>query len=172
MSLNIQLSPNPLTPENCNVHFMPCKINHDGAANVAEFFIPNVHNRDLPKNSSGKLFHFVTVLYCLNKITITPLLDEIFSGSSELLEASFRGYPLQGIKIEVPTGYRGIVINEIKKPLVDTEERKLQSVKSFSEFTYWKWDDIPTPGNGSIHQLLDWMPISKMVITIFFNLNS
>nr|CAG4651470.1 EOG090X0IC1 [Simocephalus serrulatus] len=136
MSLNIQLSPNPLTPENCNVHFMPCKINHDGAANVAEFFIPNVHNRDLPKNSSG---------------------------SSELLEASFRGYPLQGIKIEVPTGYRGIVINEIKKPLVDTEERKLQSVKSFSEFTYWKWDDIPTPGNGSIHQLLDWMPISKMI---------
>lgn len=56
MALNIVLNAHNVTSDkDCDLHLMPCKINHDGPANVKEFFVPNVHKRDLQK--SGRPFH-------------------------------------------------------------------------------------------------------------------
>lgn len=46
MALNIQVN---LLEQNCSarslIHFMPCKINHDGAANITGFFSPYVESK-------------------------------------------------------------------------------------------------------------------------------
>lgn len=108
--------------------------------------------------------HFTHITFSLIELCCNwIILNWYIPDGSDLLDASFRGYPLQGKKIDIPSGYRGLVLNETKKPLTDVEERKLQSVKNFSKLTYWNWDDNPTSGNSSIHQLLDWMLLSKTV---------
>nr|CAG4643618.1 EOG090X0IC1 [Ilyocryptus agilis] len=108
------------------IHSIPCKISHDGFANVSGFFTPYVESKD------------------------------------DTLEASFRGYPLQGKKVIIPAGHTGLILNETKRPLTEMESRNLTISKKFSEFTSWNWDYPPTP-NDPIHQALEWLSLSKLV---------
>lgn len=135
MASNIKLN---LPDQSCNassvIHYMPCKINHDGAANITGFFSPYVENKD----------------------------TDIINKADSVLEASFRGYPLQGKKIKIPNDFKGIVVNEMKKPLTDMEPRNLDLKKNFCEITYWNWDCFPNK-NDLIHQSVDWLILSKMI---------
>ena len=79
-----------------------------------------------------------------------------------VLEASFRGFPLQGKKIFIPEGFKGIVVSEMKKPLTDVEERNFVLSKKFGEITYWNWDCYPN-SNDQIPQSMDWLMLSKKV---------
>lgn len=128
---------------------------------MSKNFLFPMYTKEICKKVVGHFTHitFSLIELCCNWI----ILNWYIPDGSDLLDASFRGYPLQGKKIDIPSGYRGLVLNETKKPLTDVEERKLQSVKNFSKLTYWNWDDNPTSGNSSIHQLLDWMLLSKTV---------
>nr|CAG4647545.1 EOG090X0IC1 [Megafenestra aurita] len=135
MSLNIVINESDLaSKDNCELHLMPCKINYNGSANVKEFFCPQMHPKVLDE-----------------KATI---------GSSEILEGSFRGFPLQGKKLVIPTSYKGVVISETRKPLTDVEERNFNACQSFNQLTYWNWDMTPTD-NDSIFQMLDWLELSQ-----------
>ncbi len=87
----------------------------------------------------------------------------------KVLEASFRGYPLQGQTIVIPEGFKGIVVSEMKKPLTDVEERNLFVNKTFSSFTYWNWDYLPTT-NDPMAQSVDWLAISQ-IVSLFILIN-
>jgi hypothetical protein len=47
MALNIHQVCELKFDENCAVHSMPCKINHNGQANVTGFFSPYIENKEL-----------------------------------------------------------------------------------------------------------------------------
>ncbi|KAI9552260.1 hypothetical protein GHT06_022622 [Daphnia sinensis] len=135
MALNIKVNlPDQSCNADCVLHSMPCKINHDGAANITGFFSPYVENKD----------------------------TDFINNADAVLEASFRGYPLQGKKITIPNDFKGIVIGEMKKPLTDMEPRNLYIKKNFGEITYWNWDCFPNK-NDSINQSVEWLPLSKLI---------
>jgi len=59
MAVNIQLNACDLKfDENCVVHSMPCKINHDGQANVTGFFSPYIENKELSGSNEGNFLFF------------------------------------------------------------------------------------------------------------------
>lgn len=76
--------------------------------------------------------------------------------------SSFRGYPLQGKKITIPSGYKGITFLERKKPEVENVERNLYSTGTFSSFTYWNYDKLPSK-NDALAAALDWIDIAEAV---------
>lgn len=109
------------------LHFMPCKIHGDEAANVSSFFKPYVRRVD-----------------------------------EEYYECSFRGYPLQGKKVAVPAEYKGMIFMENKKADVENKERNLYCTGTFSQFTYWNYDRIPSK-NDAFAAALDWVDIAKVL---------
>ncbi|CAL7936616.1 unnamed protein product [Xylocopa violacea] len=73
---------------------------------------------------------------------------------------SFRGHPLQGKKIILPSGYKGVTFLEHKKPEVENVERNLYSTGTFSHFTYWNYDKLPTK-NDALAAAMDWIDIAE-----------
>lgn len=55
MALKIQQACDLKCDKNCVVHLMPCKINHNGQANVTGFFTPYIENKELDGCSGGNL---------------------------------------------------------------------------------------------------------------------
>ncbi|XP_029165484.1 ribonuclease H2 subunit C [Nylanderia fulva] len=78
----------------------------------------------------------------------------------EYYDCSFRGYPLQGKKVTVPAGYKGMTFMENKKADVENKSRNLYCTGTFSEFTYWNYDRIPSK-NDALAAALDWIDIAK-----------
>ncbi|XP_011494425.1 PREDICTED: ribonuclease H2 subunit C [Ceratosolen solmsi marchali] len=78
----------------------------------------------------------------------------------ENFKSSFRGYPLQGKKISVPKGYMGVTFFEYKKPETDETERNIYATGTFTEFTYWNYDKIPSK-NDALISALDWVDIAE-----------
>ncbi|KAK9719121.1 Ribonuclease H2 non-catalytic subunit (Ylr154p-like) [Popillia japonica] len=77
-----------------------------------------------------------------------------------VLTASFRGYPLEGKEIQVPKGYKGVILHESVRPDNDTDDRKFYCVNTFDSFTYWNWNKTPT-GNDKMIKALDWIDIAE-----------
>ncbi|CAF4913006.1 unnamed protein product [Pieris macdunnoughi] len=113
------------------VHYIPCKIDEDGPANVDKYFEPYVVEND-----------------------------------EKDLTATYRGHPLDGVKISVPEGYRGIIVTEAKRPLNEDAERKFQVAGGFSDITYWNWDKKPSK-NDNIVKAMDWIDIAEIVSKCF-----
>lgn len=76
----------------------------------------------------------------------------------EYYDCSFRGYPLQGKKVIVPAGYKGMIFMENKK--AENESRNLYCTGTFSRFTYWNYDRIPSK-NDALAAALDWIDIAE-----------
>lgn len=77
-------------------------------------------------------------------------------------DCSFRGYSLQGKKVTVPAGYKGMMFMENKKTNNESKERNLYCMGTFSQFTYWNYDRIPSK-NDTLVAALDWIDIAKAV---------
>ncbi|KAG8039274.1 hypothetical protein G9C98_003581 [Cotesia typhae] len=114
----------------------------DGKNNSQVHSVPCKINRTGPANVSK---------YFTPYITKTD--DDYFN-------ASFRGYPLHGKKLYVPEGYKGIVFFEKKKPVNPDLKRTFNSTESFTEFTYWNWDKLPSK-NDAFDAALDWVDIAE-----------
>lgn len=84
----------------------------------------------------------------------------IHKTDGECYTSSFRGYPLQGKKIQIPNGYKGITFFEHKKPDAENMQRNLYSTGVFSEFTYWNYDKVPSK-NDTLIAALDWIDIAE-----------
>ncbi|XP_025158584.1 ribonuclease H2 subunit C isoform X3 [Harpegnathos saltator] len=82
----------------------------------------------------------------------------------EYYECSFRGYPLQGKKITVPAGYKGMIFMENKKTDTEGKNRNLYRTGTFSQFTYWNYDRIPSK-NDALSAALDWIDIADALHT-------
>ncbi|XP_043253222.1 ribonuclease H2 subunit C [Colletes latitarsis] len=87
----------------------------------------------------------------------TPYIRKI---DDEHYNSSFRGYPLQGKKITIPSGYKGITFLEHKKPEMENMERNLYSTGTFSYFTYWNYDKLPSK-NDALAAAIDWIDIAE-----------
>lgn len=71
--------------------------------------------------------------------------------NNPILTASFRGRPLQGQKLKLPDGFKGYAIG--KGP-------NNKCSKSFDEFTYWNWDELPTKADQVV-KALRWVNLAK-----------
>ncbi|XP_034652646.1 uncharacterized protein LOC117891335 [Drosophila subobscura] len=73
---------------------------------------------------------------------------------SGVVTNALRGYPLVGHRIQVPEGYKGIVLQETEKPLSESTDRQLRLTGVFDEFTYWNYDKVPSNGDPYRQALL------------------
>ncbi|CAH0731215.1 unnamed protein product, partial [Brenthis ino] len=108
-------------------HYVPCKIEEDGPANVNKYFEPYVI-----ENENGEL------------------------------SATFRGHQLDGVKMQLPEGYRAVVLTEAKRPLAEDADRKFQVAGGFKEIIYWNWDKKPSK-NDNIARALDWVDLAEAI---------
>lgn len=118
------------------------------------------------------LLHRLTKCNDYSDTRITSDRDHCGTHSSSVLadyECSFRGYPLQGKKVTVPVGYKGMVFME-KKRKTDPEgkKRNLHCTGTFSQFTYWNYDRIPSE-NDAFSAALDWIDIADAVSSFSVN---
>ncbi|BES89600.1 Ribonuclease H2 non-catalytic subunit (Ylr154p-like) [Nesidiocoris tenuis] len=73
--------------------------------------------------------------------------------------ASFRGYPLDGAKMCLPKGYKGLVLNS------DSTSGTVKNLKcsgTFGSMTYWNWNKIPSK-NDPLLAAMDWIDISAVI---------
>ncbi|XP_034230628.1 ribonuclease H2 subunit C [Thrips palmi] len=77
-------------------------------------------------------------------------------------KASFRGRPLLGKDIVMPSGYKGLVVQETKQPLVENIDRTLHVSHVFDKITYWNWDKMPS-ANDAFISALDWIDIAEAI---------
>lgn len=87
----------------------------------------------------------------------------------EELTNALRGHPVNGRRFKTPDGVLGVVYEENKTKLSETN-RTLKVHSVFNEYVYWNYDKIPSD-NDAIIKALDWIEISKSVrISIASNL--
>ncbi|XP_027238125.1 uncharacterized protein [Penaeus vannamei] len=137
MAVNIDLNQETLKgklSEGCDVQFVPCKIEHDGEAEVEKFF--NTYVREEKNDEEGK--------------------------EEKVLKGTLRGYPLSGCVIDVPKGYTGIVLKETRPTLNSEESRTMRVISQFKQFTYWNWDREPSRGD-KYQQAMDWAEIADVI---------
>nr|CAG4650623.1 EOG090X0IC1 [Sida crystallina] len=97
----------------------------------------------------------------VNEYFSTYVDKKILIDGEEVLEASFRGYPLLGKEIKVPEGYQGVVVNETKKPLTEAAQRNASVSKKYTSLTYWNWDSA-TSKNDPYQQVANWITLSEV----------
>ncbi|XP_022902120.2 ribonuclease H2 subunit C isoform X1 [Onthophagus taurus] len=78
------------------------------------------------------------------------------------LTCSFRGHPLDGIKVNIPQEYVGVVLHESIRPDTDKEDRKFYATNKFSNVIYWNWNKTPTK-NDSFIQAIEWIEIAEVL---------
>ncbi|XP_071080171.1 ribonuclease H2 subunit C-like [Haliotis cracherodii] len=78
----------------------------------------------------------------------------------EALTASFRGRPLNGQEVTLPSGYTGIVVKENRKPVTEDEDRDLNITHRFQKMTYWNLDKLPS-ADDRFAQAMQWADIAK-----------
>ncbi|XP_052746197.1 uncharacterized protein LOC112046148 isoform X1 [Bicyclus anynana] len=81
---------------------------------------------------------------------------------NEGLSATFRGHSVDGVKMQLPEGYRAVIVTEGKRPLSEDAERKFQVIGGFKELTYWNWDKTPS-SNDNLAKSMVWMDIAETV---------
>nr|CAD7457502.1 unnamed protein product [Timema tahoe] len=81
-------------------------------------------------------------------------------GCSGILKASFRGYPLEGKVITLPSGYKGIVVQESLKRQVEGVERNVHLTHTFKSLTFWNWDRTPSRNDAFI-AAFDWIDLAN-----------
>ncbi|XP_063232382.1 ribonuclease H2 subunit C [Bacillus rossius redtenbacheri] len=88
----------------------------------------------------------------------------IIKGEDGVLQASFRGYPLNGCMVAMPKGYRGIVLKESLKHETDGVERNIHVTYEFDSVTFWNWDRTPSRNDAFI-AAFDWVDVSEALHT-------
>jgi ribonuclease H2 subunit C len=74
---------------------------------------------------------------------------------------SLRGFPLKGIKMNLPENMQGVVLREIEKLQVDGS-RELKFGGKFNKFTYWNYDKNPSE-NDAYKKAMHWIKVSEAV---------
>lgn len=123
--------------EAAQCHLMPCRIERNkSTVKAKEYFWPTI--KQLKEGGDEEMGRGKT-----------ELAGETNQGSP-IMTASFRGRPLQGRKLQVPSDYKGYLLIEGR------------SKKEFNEFTYWNWDELPS-NNDTVVKALNWINISKAI---------
>lgn len=79
-----------------------------------------------------------------------------------VLKNSLRGFPMSGCKFNVPKSHRGIIFQEVQRPLDENADRTFKVNGIFNEFTYWNYDKHPSD-NDKLNQALMWNDFANAV---------
>ncbi|XP_046676663.1 ribonuclease H2 subunit C-like [Homalodisca vitripennis] len=120
--------------------------------------VVHIQNSESIQEISEKSVHYIP---CKIHVDGSAKVSQYFLSSTNKdgeLEASFRGHPLKGKIVELPKGYKGLILEETIQRSED-QERTLHVTKTFSELTYWNWDKVPTK-NDMFLAAMDWIDIA------------
>lgn len=150
-STKLQLSPYDLETQPVNIHFLPCKIDHEGPAPVDTYFLVESLTKREPDSNP------------------------------ELLVATFRGRRLLGLKEKVPEGAHGLLLNadyefdEMSDNEIDEMDdahvfgcdsnngrRVLRVGGVFNEITHWQQDQAPNNENH-VPRWLEFVKLARAV---------
>ncbi|KAJ7307408.1 hypothetical protein JRQ81_009424 [Phrynocephalus forsythii] len=120
----------PGTPR-ADLHLLPCRVEHDGAAAVQRYFAPAIRRR-------------------------RPSPD----GAPDESSVSFRGRSLKGIPASVPDGYVGLVLEEDQASFLPSAERQLHVKATFESLTVWKLERAPDTSD-EVMMALQWPKIAE-----------
>lgn len=135
--------------ESAQCHLMPCRIEHNGLyVKSKEYFWPTI--KPLKAGGDEEQGREKSHSDLSAKSNQDP--------DNPILTASFRGRPLQGRKIELPEGYKGFVVSGQTSKGSDN---KIPN-KSFEQFTYWNWDELPS-GEDTAVKALQWINIANAI---------
>lgn len=76
---------------------------------------------------------------------------------SEVLISSLRGRELKGAQVSLPTGYQGIIVDNLSN-----HSGSAQVSGRFSSYTYWKREVTPSHRDKS-RLWMDWLEVSAVV---------
>mmetsp|Transcript_421 Transcript_421/g.555 ORF Transcript_421/g.555 Transcript_421/m.555 type:complete len:146 (+) Transcript_421:64-501(+) len=116
---------------------LPCKINHDGEANVEDYFLT-------------KPLHSTT--------------QETEDGSPKKLQASFRGRLLKGEQLKLPEDVNGVIYKEAVCPEEAQEEcdRYWVAESQFNSMMLWGHDALPLESHP-MHGALEWSKLAEVI---------
>lgn len=122
-----------------------------------------INNKQLNTESGNLKLHYLPAkIQGDGPANVEKYFDPYTRAEDGVLTNSLRGYPLQGKVLKVIDGYKGLVLQETRKPLDEAADRILRIKGSFEEFTYWNYDKIPSNADG-FHQALQVLDIAKVV---------
>lgn len=125
-------------------HLLSCRIEHKGyTVKAREYFWPTV--KELKEGGDEQQ----------GREEEEPSRRDENTYTNPVMTASFRGRPLQGRKLDVPEGYKGVVVN--KDPRSPDK-----SNGQFKHFTYWNWDEIPSK-NDIVVKSLQLINVSQAI---------
>merc|ERR1712150_76357 len=77
-------------------------------------------------------------------------------------QSTFRGRPLEGEEIQVPSGYRGLIVNEPHARATEDENRQMVVTHTFDKFIHWNLDKQPSE-DDPVQRAFQWMDISEAI---------
>ncbi|XP_008418666.1 ribonuclease H2 subunit C isoform X1 [Poecilia reticulata] len=123
--------------EKAPVHLMPCEIEHNGLAQVSQYFTATAK-----ENKKG-----------------TKTDRPVFATDKTV---SFRGRGLKGQEISCPDGYTGLVLKEVDRHGSDQEDRTVKVTSVFDKLTYWNLETPPT-SDDTVVMAMDWPELAEAI---------
>ncbi|KAK3803799.1 hypothetical protein RRG08_026034 [Elysia crispata] len=80
----------------------------------------------------------------------------------QLKTAAFRGRPLNGKVLDIPSGYTGVMLTERGKRSTEEEDRLLLVSHKFDHFTYWNLDKEPS-SDDLTQRAMQWIDLSSVL---------
>ncbi|GFS12559.1 ribonuclease H2 subunit C-like [Elysia marginata] len=82
--------------------------------------------------------------------------------NGDSITGTFRGRPLNGKVLNVPSGYTGVLVTEPHKRPTEEEDRLLVASHKYDKFTYWNLDKEPT-SDDLVQKALQWVDLSSVL---------
>jgi len=79
-------------------------------------------------------------------------------------KSTFRGRPLKGVEVKIPTGYHGMIVTKKKMVASDKQNQTLHAEKNFDQFMLWNLEDCPS-SNDVMQKTFDWLSIANVIHT-------
>ena len=141
--LNIEESDTPPNSEGIiSIHHLPCKLDHDGDAEIEEYFYSTIQPRNTNKSDEN---------------SINPNDNTTPSLQHTLHMASMRGRPLKGRVVNLPEDAVGVVFD------AGSNSDRWQTVETFHTVMDWALDADPTQESTVMQNAISWLALSKAV---------
>ncbi|CAG8573931.1 20490_t:CDS:2 [Cetraspora pellucida] len=165
-SLNEAPSSRETNPNHSEIqlHQLPCNINHNGKANIENYFLVNALDK---KNQD------MYTLIDMDRPSSRP--------TETLYESFFRGRRLIGRHVMLDDEYEGCIFKESYTPNksgplainMEIEERRTwETSHKFHSFIVWEHNTVSLPSNNRLLSSLDWLEVANAVSDNFICLQS
>lgn len=119
----------------------------------------------LEENSTHSTIHSIPVeIHFDGDANVKQYFDKraTLEGEGGDLKSTFRGRPLNGKDVEIPSGYKGVIVSKKKIAASDQQDQTLHIEKTFDKFTYWNLETPPTSCDTYLRSL-DWLQVAHVI---------